>query len=123
MTNDYSNLQIKQQEGTLSVDVYFKDDELVIVAPIAGAIMENIDLIVQGDILVIKGSRLPPEQIDESKYEHKECFWGSFSRTIALPKNLDLNQIKAYYHNGILMVKIPKKGDSEVKRIQIQASE
>lgn len=110
-------------EGTLSVDVYFKDDELVIISPIAGASLENIDIIIQGDILVIKGTRMPPEHIEESAYEHKECFWGPFSRTIALPKNLDLNQTKAYYHNGILMIKIPKKTDTETKRIEIQVSE
>ena len=113
----------KEIEGTLSVDVYFKDDELVIVSPIAGASLENINIILQGDILVIKGTRMPPENVDENAYEHKECFWGPFSRTIALPKNLDLDQIKAYYHNGILMVKIPKKSKTEAKRIQIQVTE
>ncbi len=110
-------------EGTLSVDVYFKDDELVIVSPIAGASLENIDVIVQGDILVIKGMRMPPENVESSQYEHKECFWGPFSRTIVLPKNLDLSQTKAYYHNGILMIKIPKKSDVETKRIEVQVSE
>ncbi len=120
-TNEAEPKQI--EEGTLSVDVYFKDDELVIISPIAGASLENIDIVVQGDILVIKGVRRPPENIDESSYEHKECFWGPFSRTIALPKNLDLNQTRAYYHNGILMIKIPKKGAVEVKRIEIQVSE
>lgn len=111
----------EREVGTLSVDVYFRDDQLIIVAPIAGTSSENIDLIVEGDILVIRGRRMPPENIEETAYEHRECFWGPFSRTIALPKNLDLNQIKAYYNNGILMIKIPKKTES--KRIQIQISD
>ncbi len=115
--------QQQTEIGTLSVDVYFKDDELIIVSPIAGASLENIDIIIQRDILVIKGVRMPPENIEESSYEHKECFWGPFSRTIALPKNLDTDQTRAYYHNGILMIKIPKKTETEAKRIEIQASE
>jgi HSP20 family protein len=110
----------KKQEGTLTVDVYFKDDNLVIVAPIAGASLDNIEILVDGDVLIIKGERMPPENIDPSLYEHQECFWGPFSRTIILPKDLDLESIRAHYHNGILMVKIPKKGEREVKRVEIK---
>jgi len=111
----------EKKEGTLTLDVYFKDDNLVIVSPIAGASLENIEILIDGDVLIIKGTRMPPEEIDPSLYEHQECFWGPFSRTIVLPKDLDIDNIKAYYHNGILMIKIPKKGEKEVKRIEIKA--
>jgi len=110
----------EKQEGTLTVDVYFKDNELVIVSPIAGASLENIEILVEGDVLVIKGERRPPEHIDPSLYEHQECFWGPFSRTIVLPKDIDLENIRAYYHNGILMIKIPKKGERTVRRIEVR---
>jgi HSP20 family protein len=110
----------EKQEGTLTVDVYFKDNDLVIIAPIAGASLENIEILVDGDVLIIKGERMPPENIDPSLYEHQECFWGPFSRTIILPKDLDLENTRAYYHNGILMVKIPKKVEKQIKRIEIR---
>lgn len=109
----------KNVEGQLSVDVYFKDDELVIVSPIAGASKENIDILIQGDILIIRGERRPPEEVEESSYKTKECFWGPFSRTIVLPKDVDKENIKAFYHNGILMIKIPKRTSSQVKRIEV----
>lgn len=109
----------KIEEGQLSVDVYSKGDELVIIAPIAGASLENIEITLKGDILVIKGERRLPEEVDEKSYEYKECFWGPFSRTIALPKNLDTEQAKAFYHNGILMIKIPKKSETPAKRIEV----
>jgi HSP20 family protein len=110
----------EKKEGTLTVDVYFKDNDLVIIAPIAGASLENIEILIDGDVLIIKGERMPPENIDPSLYEHQECFWGPFSRTIILPKDLDLENTRAYYHNGILMVKIPKKVEKQVKRIEIK---
>ena len=111
----------EKKEGTLTVDVYFKDNELIIISPIAGASLENIEVLVEGDILIIKGVRVPPEIIDPSLYEHQECFWGPFSRTIVLPKDLDLENIRAYYHNGILMVKIPKKEEKYIKRVEIKS--
>ncbi|MCS7200618.1 MAG: Hsp20/alpha crystallin family protein [Patescibacteria group bacterium] len=109
-----------QGEGTLSVDVYYKDDELVIISPIAGTSLDNIDVFIEGDILIIKGRRTPPEEIPESAYEYRECFWGPFSRTIALPKKLDLTQTRAFYHNGVLMIKIPKTTESKMRRIEIR---
>lgn len=113
------NKEEQKTEGTLTVDVYFKDNNLVIISPIAGANLENIDIFVENNILIIKGSRMPPENIDPSNYEYQECFWGPFSRTIVLPKDLDLGNVKAYYHNGILMIKIPKKEEKAKKRVEI----
>jgi len=110
----------QKQEGTLTVDVYFKDNNLVIIAPIAGASLENIEVLIEGDVLIIKGERVPPENIDPSLYEHQECFWGPFSRTIILPKDLDLENVRAYYHNGILMIKIPKKEEKITKRVEVR---
>lgn len=110
-----------EQEGKISIDVYYKDNELVILSPIAGVNKENIEVILQGDILVIKGYRWPPEQVEENAYKYKECFWGSFSRTITLPKNLDTQNIKAHYHNGILIIRIPQKGEQTVKKIEIHS--
>jgi HSP20 family protein len=112
--------QKEKLEGTLAVDVYYKDGDLVIIAPVAGANLENINVFAENDVLIIKGERRPPENVEESAYEHRECFWGSFSRTIVLPKDVDYENIRAYYHNGILMIKIPKKAEAKTKRIEIQ---
>ncbi|MER3406821.1 MAG: Hsp20/alpha crystallin family protein [Patescibacteria group bacterium] len=109
-----------ENEGTLSVDIYYKDNNLVIVSPIAGTSKENIEIIVQGDVLIIKGRRSAPENIEEEDYLRKECFWGPFSRTIVLPKSVDKNNIKAFYENGILIIKIPKTTEEDLKKISIE---
>ncbi|MER3570311.1 MAG: Hsp20/alpha crystallin family protein [Patescibacteria group bacterium] len=109
-----------ENEGTLSVDIYYKDNNLVIVSPIAGTSKENIEIIVQGDVLIIKGRRSAPENIEEQDYLRKECFWGPFSRTIVLPKSVDKNNIRAFYENGILIIKIPKTTEEDLKKIRIE---
>lgn len=109
-----------ENEGTLSVDIYYKDNNLVIVSPIAGTSKENIEIIVQGDVLIIKGRRSAPENIEEQDYLRKECFWGPFSRTIVLPKSVDKDNIRAFYENGILIIKIPKTTEEDLKKISIE---
>jgi len=113
--------EVHLEEGLLSVDIYIKDNELVIVAPIAGSSKENIEIIVKGDILMIKGERFPPENVEETYYKKKECYWGPFSRSIVLPRDVDKSNIRAFYENGILMVRIPKlSGFEETKKISIE---
>lgn len=108
------------EEGILSVDIYNKDNSIIIVSPVAGSSKEKIEIFVQGDVLIIKGQRLPPENIEEKDYLRKECYWGAFSRTIVLPKNVDKGNIRAFYDNGILIIKIPKLGLEETKKVFIE---
>ncbi len=116
-----SSDEVHLEEGLLSVDIYVKDGELVIVAPIAGSSKENIEVIIQGDILIIKGERFPPENVEEASYKKKECYWGPFSRSIVLPRDVDKSNIRAFYENGILMIRIPKlSGFEETKKIIIE---
>jgi HSP20 family molecular chaperone IbpA len=70
MNSEFQNLNLMKssdevhlEEGLLSVDIYVKDGELVIVAPIAGSSKENIEVIIQGDILIIKGERFPQKML------------------------------------------------------------
>jgi len=113
--------EIHLEEGLLSVDIYVKDNEIIIVSPIAGASKENIEILLQDDILVIKGERLPPEEIKEAQSQKKECYWGPFSRSIVLPRDSDKANIRAFYENGVLMIRIPKTLSSEgAKKIIIE---
>lgn len=112
--------EVHVEEGILSVDIYAKDNSIVIISPVAGSSKENIEIIIQGDVLIIKGQRFPPEEVQENEYFRKECYWGPFSRTIVLPKNADKNGIKAFYENGILMIRIPKINTEETKKVSIE---
>jgi len=115
-----SSSEVHLEEGILSLDIYKTENEFVILSPVAGASKENIEIIIQGDVLIIKGQRKPPEEINEEAYLRKECYWGPFSRTVVLPKNVDKNGIRAVYENGILMIRIPKLKDEGVAKIQIE---
>ena len=113
------NLLNLEGEGQLMVDVYQKDNELVIVAPVSGVTMNDIEILVHGDMLIIKGKRLPPETPKLTDYLHRECYWGPFSKTIILPNYVDPSQIKATLKDGILMIRIPKIAESGFKRVEL----
>jgi len=60
-----------------------------------------------------------PEEIDSDTYYTKECFWGSFSRSIILPTAVDTTDIQASFKDGILKITIPKNAALARKTIQI----
>lgn len=97
-----------EPEGELAVDIIDKDDKLLVIATIAGADPKDIDVHVHDDVLTIRGKREAHKHVEEEHYVHRECFWGSFSRTIILPLSVKADGVKAEYRNGVLTVELPK---------------
>ena len=103
------------QEGQLSIDVYQDDHSLIVKSTIAGVKSENIDISVNQDMLTIRGRREEEQKIHEGNYLYRECYWGSFSRSIILPFEIKTDKIEADLENGILTIILPKdKKKSEV---------
>jgi HSP20 family protein len=97
----------EHHEGRLSVDVAESATEIIIVAPMAGALKENIELHLHNDLLTIRGERKNPMPVDVA-YHFAECYWGKFSRSIVLPADVHLNMARAEYRQGLLIVNLPK---------------
>lgn len=95
------------EDGKLCVDVIETEEELIVVAPMAGTEPEDLELHLQNDLLTIRGQRrnfLP----ENSEFHHQETFWGGFSRTIVLPVDVRAELTKAEYKYGILTIRLPK---------------
>ncbi len=113
---------IKKEVGQLSVDIYHTDNEIVLLAPVAGITKEDIKISVTDDVLVIRGERKLGEEVPEENYYTKECFWGSFSRSIVLPDEADGKNISASFDLGVLEIRIPKTEKEHTKIIKIKVS-
>ncbi len=105
---------IDQHEGQLTVDVYQTPEHIVIKSTLAGVFPEDIELLLEGDILTIKGERRNEEKNDNAEYLYQECYWGKFSRSLILPTEVDREKLIATFKNGILKVILTKvqKNDS-----------
>lgn len=106
-----------EEEGQLSVDVYQDDDSVIIKSTIAGVEPEDIDVQIDNDMVTIRGRRRRDTTIDEDDYFYQECYWGSFSRSIILPVDVEDDKVDATIRNGILTVVLPKahKKDISIK--------
>jgi len=97
-----------EEEGQLSVDVYQDKDNIYIKSTIAGVEPDDLDITFDNDMITIRGKRQQDKIARPEDYFYQECYWGSFSRSVILPVDVDENNIEATVRNGILTVILPK---------------
>ena len=114
-------LQPEDTEGQLALDIYQTPRHIVIVAPIAGVKLDDINVSVTEDVLTIKGKRHLEFDIPEEDYFTQECFWGDFSRTIVLPTAVDSTKINAAFKDAVLKITIPKTAQTKTKVVRIKS--
>jgi HSP20 family protein len=110
--------------GQLPVDVLENRDEIHVVAPLAGVDIDEVEIVINNDVLTIKGKRELDPGITTLKgvdYYAQECFWGEFSRSVILPMHADTSQIEATQKNHILYIRIPKKPTVQMRIVRIQS--
>jgi len=103
-----------------AVDIFETDREVVVLVELAGLKEDEIEVIVHNDLLTIKGERRDVKQGIKRTYSQMEILWGPFERSIALPANINADQIKAFYEAGILEVVLPKQDRERAHRIDIR---
>jgi len=112
--------QSDYEEGQLSIDVYQTPGEIIIKSTIAGVKPEDIDISINNDMLTIRGHRSMDKKIREENYLYRECYWGSFSRSIILPVEVEGEKIEAELENGVLTVTLPKAKNAKEISIKVR---
>jgi len=106
-------------EGQLAVDVYQTESDLVVQAAIAGIKVEDLDVLIEDEVITIKGTRPNPLQ-ENGDYFIEECYWGVFSRKIILPVEVDSSRADATMKEGILTIRIPKVQREKKKKLIVK---
>lgn len=106
--------------GQLAVDVYETDEQLVVKARTAGVNKEDLDVSISDGILTISGTLSSGDDTDATNWHIQECYWGEFSRTLALPVPVREDEVAAVLRDGVLSVTFAKVKQEQAKKIAIQ---
>jgi HSP20 family protein len=106
-----------------SVDVKESDKDIKVSAELPGMDDKNIEVSLTKDSLTIKGEKKEEKEDKGKDYYRMERSYGSFTRTIPLPGEIDTDKVKAEFKKGVLTVTLPKtaKVIKETKKIQVKA--
>jgi HSP20 family protein len=105
--------------GQLAVDVYETKEKLVVKARTAGVNKNDLDVSISDNQLTIRGTLSSGTEDNVENYFLQECYWGEFSRTIALPVPVKEEEIEAVLKDGVLTISFGKVQQDTVKKIQV----
>ena len=111
---------LANEEGRLAVDVLDDDDAYVVTAAIAGVGIGDLEVFAHHDMLTIRGRRKAPEAHGSARHLAQECHWGSFSRSVVLPTEVNPSAITAKLKNGVLSIRLPKTERSRRIKIEVK---
>ncbi len=120
-TDDDDLSESRSNGGELAVDVYQTPDAIVVKALVAGVQPTSIDISLTREMLTISGTRSDEKEVEEDSYFHRELYWGSFSRTIILPEEVDVDMAEASEKHGILMIRLPKINKKRETKLKVRA--
>ena len=106
--------------GQLAVDVYETEELLIVKARTAGVNKEDLDVSISDGILTISGTLSSGDDAVATNWHIQECYWGEFSRTLALPVQVKEDEVAAVLKDGVLTITFAKIKQEQAKKITIQ---
>ncbi len=113
-------IPVKAEEWLPPVDIVETTGYLTIKIELPGIEAKDIDLRVNGDLLILRGEKKREEETQEHQYCCREICSGTFQRSFRLPSEVSSDRVEAKLKDGVLRIVLPKSGTPEKKRIEIE---
>ena len=105
-----------------AINIWTNPEGAIVTAEVPGVNADNIDISVVGDTLTISGKREPGEFDETEGYHRRERGFGSFSRSIQLPFQVEGNQVEASFKKGVLEITLPRAEADKPKKISVKTA-
>ncbi len=105
------------------VDVKESGKEISVTAELPGLDDKDIVVSLTRDTITIKGEKKREKESKGNDFYRMERSYGSFTRTIPLPAEIDTDKVKAEFKKGVLNISLPKtvKAIKGTKKISVKA--
>lgn len=112
----------EDEAGELAVDVYQTPTHIIIKAMIAGVRPEDLDVSITRDMVTIRGKRERHTEGNAGDFFFQELYWGSFTRTIVLPQEVEIEEAEATEKHGLLVIKLPKLDKGRQAKLKVKSN-
>jgi len=103
-----------------ALDVYEDKSNLVVRAELPGLKKEEIEVSLRDNAITISGERRQEKKSEESETSRQERYYGRFTRSLVLPKQVDAAKVAAKYVDGVLTVTLPKAEEAKARQIEVR---
>lgn len=120
-TNKKESKWEEEEEAQLTVDLYQTPTDIIVQTMVAGVLPDNLSISITRDMITIRGKREENQSINHDNYFVQELYWGSFSRTISLPEEVDPEEAEAIEKHGLLIIKLPKINKDKETKLKVKS--
>ncbi len=110
-----------ESDAELTIDLYQTQSEIIIQTMVAGVHPDNLSITITRDMVVIRGKREENQSVNTEDYFTQELYWGSFSRTISLPEEVDPEEAEAIEKHGLLIIRLPKINKNKETKLKVKS--
>ena len=103
-----------------ALDISETKDQVRVTAELPGLNKEDVEISVEGNSLILSGEKKEEREEKEGGYHRSERYYGSFSRLVSLPTEVNFDKAEATFKNGILTVMLPKTEEAKQRHRKIE---
>jgi len=101
------------------LDVWESDDAVHYAFELPGIKQEDISIEAEEGRLTVSATRDHSTELESERFYRFESRFGTFSRTVGLPKGIVEDEIAATFNDGVLTISVPKAEQPKPKQISI----
>ncbi|MES2470759.1 MAG: Hsp20/alpha crystallin family protein [Patescibacteria group bacterium] len=114
--------EIVNEDAELTVDVFQTADSIIIKTMAAGVNPDDLEIDITRDMVTIRGTRQEDKQDEHADHFIQELYWGSFSRSITLPEEIEVEEARAEEKHGLLTITLPKIDKHKKTKLKIRSN-
>ena len=105
-----------------AVDIFENEHAFTVKAELPGVDAKDVAVTLDNNVLTLKGERHTDKEVKKENYHRAERFFGSFTRSFALPALVEAADVKAEFKNGLLTITVPKNERAKTRAIEVKAA-
>jgi len=105
-----------------AIDIFEEGDTVVLKAEVPGLAKADLDVRIAGDILTVSGTKEKEEKVERKDYYRYERSSGSFSRSVRLPAEVEVEKVSAQVKDGVLEIRAPKTAAAKARSRKIEVT-
>ena len=118
----YEHWAEPEEDEELLVDVYQDQDNLFIKTFIPGVAPQTLDIDITRDMVTIRGQKFKETGVEDEDYFQLELAFGTFSRKILLPREIDIDHAEAHSKDGLMTLVLPKVDKDRKSKLQVRSN-
>jgi HSP20 family protein len=111
--------ELQGRTWTPPVDIEETENAYILRAELPGLTKDDLQITLENNVLRLSGERKVEKNVDQGNYHRIERVFGTFSRSFALPHEVDAEHVQARFENGVLTLTVPKAEQAKPRKIEI----